>query len=83
MKDKNLFALNGDRITDKKVIELLNLSLENKGSIKVNLEILEQARTSQLDKYPKDAEEINRMFDNAIYYMKVKLATRGMYHDEK
>ena len=79
-KNYNLFSLNGDSVADQKIIDLLNLPAGTEHTPQLNIDLLEQARAAQVAEYPREADEINAMFDKAIYYMKVKLAARGLFH---
>ena len=81
-REFNIFNLNGDKITDIRVIELLELTKGTEHTADMNYELLENARKAQVKLYPSEADVINEMFDNAIYWLKVKLAARGMYHDK-
>ncbi len=80
-KQYNMFALKGDEVSDEKIVELLGLSELNAHTPQLNIELLEEVRRVQIEKYPDEAEEINKMIDKAIYYSKVKLAAKGMYHN--
>ena len=79
-KEFNIFALNGDKVSDAKIAELLDLDDININTPEINYELLEKAREAQLKEYPREANEINQMFDKAIYYLKLKLAARGLFH---
>ena len=82
-KQYNLFALQGDKVSDERIVELLGLTALNAHTPQLNIELLEEVRKVQTEKYPNDAEDINSMIDKAIYYSKVKLAARGMYHNDE
>lgn len=83
MKDQtemNVFHLDGDTITDKMVIRLLELREETHNKPELNYELLEKARQRELEEFPDNHGQINKAYDNAIYYLKLKLAARGLLH---
>ena len=79
-QNMNIFNLNGDTVTDSKVVELLDLSEDNENTPKINYELLEKARERELEEYPNNADQINAAYDKAIYYLKFKLAAKGLLH---